>query len=122
MRNVRFTVRTAEGVSEVFHRENSGRDLIRRLTSDAWSRQPCSLAIEATTDDHRIVRITIPYDHLDRAHVSVEYAAPFQTGDRVRILHTGALGIVLWCGIEGPVYVRVADVAYTLGLSEVRLE
>ena len=51
----------------------NGRELIHEMVSDDFAAPPLSLCLEATTDDGKIVRITIPYNDSDKASVIITY-------------------------------------------------
>ena len=122
MRNVRFTVRLEDGAEEHVYGGLNGREIIDRFISHQGATRPVSLAIEAITVDRRLVRITIPYGAVDEVHATVEPAAPFRNGERVRHLATGVRGVVLTCGLEGPAMVKVGDRVETWGIAEMRRE
>ena len=121
MRNVRFTVTLEDGAVEHVHGDLSGSELIHRLVPGERSSRPTSLTIEAVTIDRRMVRIVIPYGNVDQVHASVVPAPPFQNGDVVRNLATGARGMVLSCGLNGPAMVKVAERIETWNTGEMRL-
>lgn len=50
----------------------NGRELIHEMVSDDFDAPPHSLCLEATTDDGKTVRITIPYNDSDKASVIFE--------------------------------------------------
>lgn len=122
MRNVRFKVRLQDGAVERVHASLNGRDLIDRLVPGGWQSPPMSLAIEAITVDRQLVSITIPYGDVDQVHATVSPAPPFQNGDCVRHLNTGAHGIVLSCSLQGPALVKVGHCVESWGVGEMRLE
>lgn len=51
----------------------NGRELIHKMVSDDFAAPPLSLCFEATTDDGKIVRITIPYNESNKASVIITY-------------------------------------------------
>lgn len=123
MRNLRITVPTVDGSARDFDAP-TGRDLIHMLLADDWAAPPKCMVVEATTEDRRLVRITIPYDNRDTVRATVKDITddeiPFLKGDAV--LHRdGATGTVQSCEFNGPVIVKTKNGAiFTWDLADTR--
>jgi hypothetical protein len=70
MKNLTFGMPLVDGEWLPIEFEN-GRELIHRIWGDDFAAPPVSLIIEANSESGKKVRIVVPYDDRDRAHVEV---------------------------------------------------
>jgi hypothetical protein len=73
MSNIEVYVSAADGSAYWIHEKGeSCKNAIHTLFTDDFAAPPTQMVVEITTDSGKVVRVSIPYSHTDKAVVRID--------------------------------------------------